>query len=495
MNDQHEIDDLTSRARKGVLWLASSTAIWQALSWVFTIIIARILLPSDYGLVALLNAITPYFILFVTFRLETWIVQEERFGQEEQQVLLTLLLLLAGIAGCVLFLLAPHLANFFEQEELLLLYRIFAFTFFFRAVRTLAEAMLRRELLFKPIAVMNMTVGITRNVLQLVLALSGFGYWALVAGLIFAELVECFWLFRLAKPSLRLRWDTQLVVKGLRFGMYAAGGSILWTLGFTIDDIAIGKFLGEEILGYYSMAFMLSELPLSKFNAVVGPVLLSYYSRLKSERDELFRIYLRVIQGIGMVLGPVLLGMAIVAPEVFLIILGSKWEPAIPMFQVLCTIWLLKAFCGNTSPMFFALGMPEKIFNFNLLNCLLLTPAFLFFTWRLGMPGVYLTWIALFPISVLYLVYEVIRSSTISVDRYIQNLVPPVVSTLAMSMCAILFRWVVGDSLHQVALLLGTMLTGAIAYAAVVWLCFSAEATGFYRVLRGTTASGGEEQQ
>ena len=442
-------------------------------------------MPSDYGLVALMNAVVPYFILLVTFRLDTWIVQEKAFGEVEQQSVLSLLLLLGTVASITLFLLAPYFASFFEQEELVVLYRVVAITFLFRAPRTLSEAMLRRDLVFKPIAIMNVTVGVVRNTLQLILALVGFGYWALVLGLVFAEIIECLWLMRLATPSFRLRWDGALISRSLRFGLFAAGGSILWTLGSTIDDIAIGKYLGEEILGFYSMAFMLSELPLSKFNNVVGPVLVSYYSRLKTEREELFRIFLRVIQGVGLVLGPVLLGMAIVAPELFGILLGSKWEPAIPMFQVLCTVWILKAFCGNTSPLFFALGLPQKIFNFNLLNCLLVAPAFLYLTPRYGMSGVYWTWIAFFPIAVLYLVFEVIRTSSITVGQYLRNLIPPLVSSLVMSMGALGFRGIVGDAAPLFVLLIGSMFTGAAAYAAVLLLLFREEAQGFYRVITG----------
>ena len=208
-------------AKKGFLWLLSTTAVWQVLSWVLTLLTARMLLPEDYGLIAMNDAFFPYLMMFTTCRLDAWILQRRELSQKQEQEMFSLLLVLGmamfaiGLAG------APLLALFYGEPRIQYPCQAAAIVFVLRALQVIPDTRLRRELCFKPIALTNLCVGVSRGILQLTLAYYGFAYWALVYGFIYSELVTAGVLVSLAGCPRKLGWNSKMYKEALRFGLAA----------------------------------------------------------------------------------------------------------------------------------------------------------------------------------------------------------------------------------------------------------------------------------
>lgn len=478
---------LNQKARSAFLWFASSTVAWQVVAWIVTLFVARILQPSDYGIFALLNTAVPYCVVISVFSLDSWIIQEEAFDERLQKSASTLLLTLGIVAAAVLWIAAPGLASFYGDPRLTDLYRLIAVVFPVRSIRTVAEALLRRELEFRPVSLIYLFVGVSRALLQLALAIQGHGYWALIIGFVYAEVVACVLFLVTAKPAIAICFDKEIFSRALRFGFYGTGGSIFWIAGTTLDDVAIGKFLGQEILGYYALAYMLTEMPLSKLNSVLSPILMPYYSKLREQVEELNRNFLQITKIITSVLGPVLLGVAATAADFMPLLFGEKWQPSVPMVQVLALMWMLRTIASTVSPLLLALNRPKYIFWYSAVSCLMVVPGFLILTPLYGINGVYATWLVLYPLGLTSLLYFLHRATGIGWRQFLRNFTAPIISAAVMFVAVIGFRQYVSGLWAELIGVIAEVLVGVIVYSAVLWSFFRDEVRNMIRTLRGVS--------
>lgn len=485
MNDDLDHKRTAKNALSGFFWLASSTAVWQSISWLFTLAIARILLPEDYGIMAFLQTATPYFVLMATLKLDAWIVQEEQLNATHLRTAFTLCCGFATVASFALVLAAPLLAEFYDDGRLTTLYRLLTISICCAALKTVPYGMLRRELRFKAISLVNLTVGLIKSLVQLSMALLGFGYWSLVVGLLLGDLLSCAALWWIARPTIGISGDRNVATTALRYGVYTTGATMLWTLGSTADDIAIGKFLGPETLGYYTVAFMLAEMPLSKISAVLTPILLPYYSRIRSSPENLAQTFMRIAQAIAGVLYPALVGLVLVSPQLIELALGKKWLPMVPMFQVLAIAWIFRSIGTTTSPLLYALGLPNKVFRFQLFSVALVVPSFFGLTYLSGMKGIYFTWCVLYPLSTFYLIAMLRDATGIEFMQFVRNLSPPLIAAALMSGIVLATNSMTNELLSLPTALCLMIVVGALSYAAVMRLCFRETYLDLYMSIQG----------
>jgi len=460
---------LTAKARTGFLWLGSTTAIWQVVSWALTLVTARLLLPEDYGLIALIETITPYLALVATLNLTTWMIQTQTFAEHQQAAMFTLVLLLGAIMTAVAFVAAPYIADFYHRPELAAPFKLVSITFLMRSVYALSDSLLRRDLNFKAISILNLVTGITRSILQLGLAYLGFGYWALVWGIVFRELVMMLSLCSIRKVKWKFEWDRDLYKQSLNFGATATLATITWIVFSTADKVIVGKLFGITILGFYSMAFYLTELPMSKINSVLRPVLLPYFSQLKAQPDELRQAFKRISSAYVGVIFPVLFGLALVAPDIVPLLLGKKWIPMIAFLQVICFASAVRVVLDLISPLLVALGRPEKEFQYNLLQALALPAAFFVLGKLLGINGIFISWLIVFPIISLYLLFTLKNVFQITPLEFLYNLRVPLAATSLMAVAVLLTANFSYSASNAIAHLVLKVVVGGVVYCAVYW--------------------------
>ena len=429
-----EIEQYTTQAKRGFFWIFSTTALWQFISWICTLLTIRVLHPEDYGLVALPDAIFPYLMMLATLRLDTWLVQTEHWTEHKQQAAQTLLIALALVSSALGLVAAPLLSTFYNAPDLLPVAQAMCLTFVPRALRVLPESRLRRELKFKPVAVGNLVVGIARGVLQVALAYLGFRYWTLIWGAIFNELALLIWMWASAGTTLRLRWDTAVFKDALSFGLSATASTVFWVIFSTADNLVVGKLFGTEMLGFYATAFMLTELPLSKLNTVLAPIMTPYYSKLRHNREELFRVFLRVNQTLVAIVAPALVGLAIVAPTMVAPVFGDQWAPMTTPLKVMCVVGVLRGLTANVSSLLFALNEPHKVLKVSGIMTLVLPASFYLLGKELEMNEIYLTWLLVYPILGPILFFSaVVEVSGIPLRKFVMNVYPPVIAVLVMA--------------------------------------------------------------
>lgn len=452
--------------RSSIAWLGSTTVLWQLWSWFVTLFTARLLTPADYGVLALAESVLPYLTLIANLGITHWVVQARRIDPADEREAFSLSLLSGTAVTAAALALTPWISAFYGSPDLERAWRLLSLCFIMHGVSAVPLSLLRREMNFKLLGIGNLCVALLRSSLQLLLAYLGYGYMSLVLGILFAELAEAAWLFtaRPVKPALVLR--ARHVRRILAFGVPATGAAVCGVVLATAPHMVIGKLFGVEALGYYAMAFYLSDLPLSKLNLVLRPIALSYWSKLQSSHAALRREFLRTVRGVMFVVFPIFVGVMLTAPEGVPLLLGPRWEPLVPALQLLCVVGLLRAAGDNTSLLFLALGRPQIDLLIGIVNVALLPLAFFLFALRFGSDGIYAAWLTVYPALLLLTLFFAKRLTAVSVTAWFRNLLPPAAAAAGMAVLVLLADLAL-DARSGRLLLAVKIGVGVISYAAL----------------------------
>lgn len=474
------LSELRTELSSGFLWFLSTTLIWQLISWGLTLVTARLLTPRDYGMMALVETILPYLVILSTLKVETWLVQRRNITIEDEDAAQTLLISQGILFGVFAYFSADLIARFYQEPALAAPFKCFALIFPFRALQLIPEARLRRELKFKLLGFTNLYIGAFRGIFQLALVIAGFQYWALVFGALVGEIARTIYLIFTAGTSKRFIFNFTIFSSIWTFGISAAGATIGWIIFSTSDNVVVGRLFGVETLGFYAMAYFLMDLPLSKVNTMIAPLVLPYYVKLRDHPRALRKTFLRSTASLVGIIAPVLTGAFAIAPLALPLLLGEKWRPLVMPFQGLALVGILKSIPVHTGNLLYALEKPNAVLKTSLLPAIVLPPAFLLFGYfgRLnlgndaGIVGIYLAWLLLYPVvGVHYSVNVACRAGDISIGKFFRKLIPATVGSLAI-LVTVMATDFLAQSFPPVLRLVIEVVLGALAYPLVIVIMF-----------------------
>lgn len=478
-------EDVHQQMRRGFLWILSTTALWQILSWILTLVTARLLVPGDYGLLAMIEAVMPYLIMLAAFKIDAWLIQGPNATPDEERTALFVVVSLGFTLSLVSFCASPLLAAYYHEPRLIAVARLLAPIFFLRSLQLVPEARLRRSMHFRSLALAVLAVNVLRGLLQIALALTGFAYWSLVCGMLFAEAANVLVFAQLAGFPRTGRWSPAAARAAFNFGASATGASLFWVIYSTADNLIVGRLFGTTVLGLYAMAFYLSDLPLSKINVVIGPLLLPFYSRLKHDRQALHAAYLKIIRSLLLLAAPVLVGLAVVAPIAVPLFLGDQWLGLIQPLQVLSAVGVLRALTVNTSSLFFAVGRPQPYFWWSASAAIVLPVSYYCLGSTLGLNGIFASWLVVYPLGcVIPLVYLTYRVVGVPIAGYLRAVMPPVAASIVIPFAVRGAEQISGGRVQAPLLLALEVMAGAVAYLLVLGILFPSVLGETLRLLR-----------
>jgi len=340
--------DIRRSTVSGLGWTASSQLLLQLTQFVFTAILARLLTPHDFGLIALVAVFIGFIGVFVDFGLTSALIQRPKVEDRHLNSAFWVNLAAGVVLMLLLIALAPALAAFFGQPQLLQLTIAMSPDFLLAALGIVQMALLQREMNFRRIAfVENLTVA-GSNALGISLALAGFGVWSLIALLLASTgfkssllWIECSW-----RP--RRSFDRSAAGDLWHYSSRLAGFNALSYWSRNADNLLIGKFIGATPLAFYNRAYNLMLLPVGLVAAVTSRVMYPVLSKLQEDRDRVKRVYLRAVGLIGFATFPAMIGLLVVAQPFIRTVYGPQWEPVVPILQILCIPSLLQCISRTT---------------------------------------------------------------------------------------------------------------------------------------------------
>jgi len=379
-------------ARSGAAGLA-----WQGLSYILgklvvllvTAVLARVLAPEDFGLLALALVFIAYADVVSDLGVAQALIYLPRSAATVRAALAVALacgLLLMAVGWAV----APGVAGFFGRGDVTPLCRVLCLALPLGALASVPEALLRRDLRFRRFGTAALVRAASTGAASVALAGAGLGVWALAWGLVIGNLVHCVLVWALAgiAPDLRV-WRVRRgeLAPVTRFGLPAAGGMLLAKLIFDLDYLIVGRELGAAALGYYTMAFRLPELAIINVFFVVSSVTFPLYSRARHDPERLRRGYLLSVRVQSLYGLPAGAGLAVLAPVVVPVLLGAGWAPAVAPLAALSVYAAIRSLSAGANDVYKAIGRPALSVWMSAVRLVLVAPALVVAT-RWGITGV-----------------------------------------------------------------------------------------------------------
>lgn len=474
-----------ARVVRSFAWQAGAVAVGQAVSWVATIVVIRLLSPSDFGLMAMVHLWMGFLLLASDLGIAAAAIQQQRLLTSDQlRVLFGLVLLTTGASAALTWGAAPVVAGFFGQPRVTALLRTTSAAFFFLSLYLLPQALLIRDLGFDRKARVEVLAATASALVSVTLALSGFGVWALVGGVLALHGVNAvaYQLIRpcLPRPSFALRSGLEI----LRFGGLTALSRILFWASGSVDVAIAGRVLGERLLGVYSVALSMALMPLNKLMPILTQVSFAAFSRIQDDRERVRRNVHRALQVVGMVVFPTFVGLAVVAPEAIPLILGKKWSEAVVPCQLLCAVFPLRPLTGVLAPALFGIGRPEVNVMNRALTLGVLGVAFLVGV-QWGLIGLCISWIVAYPPVVLVTSLLALKALEIPAREAAGDVAFFAFASGVMGAVLAVVRMVLGPTLSAPWLLACLVAAGLLLYAGILLLYKPRLLLEFRSIVRG----------
>jgi teichuronic acid exporter len=340
-------------------------------------------------------------------------------------------------------------------------------------------ALLQRAMDYKRLSVSEAVAALTQAVATVVAALAGLKYWSLVIGAILGKTTGAALNYYWQPVAFRApRWDQ--IRSAIRMGGQIATSRLAWSAYTQSDGIVVGRILGESALGTYQMALTLASAPAEKISTLImragGPL----FARIQNDAVLVRRYFGIILEGLAFAVFPLMLGLAMVAPDAVNTILGPKWVAvAAPLtwLAIFVTLRTVSALCDQV---LVSLRRTGFTMGMSLMNLALMPAAFLIAS-RWGINAVAASWLALSPVTVFPLILKVGRAADISIRNMITAVMPAVIASAAMlSTVALVRRWPTGGLSRSVVEICAR---GAI-YALVLSVFFRERVRRYIRFLR-----------
>lgn len=302
----------------------------------FTAIMARLLEPVAFGLIAMAGVILRFGSYFAQMGVGSALIQKKEVSEEDIRAAFTSAIFLGILFLVLVWFCAPLAIHIFDNEKIIPIIRVMALSFLITGLSTTAMSLLRRNLEFRSLAITEIiSYVIGYGIIGIFLAYNGFGVWSLVVGALSQStlLAILSYMFSRHKLSFIYRWKYYKP-------LYSFGGrisviSFFNFFGSNLDTLTIGHFIGAAPLGIYNRAFILVNLPMYYLTTSFSRVLFPSFSRVQKEIEQLKKAYLTTIMLFSAILLPTCLGISAASQEIVLLVLGEKWIAAIPVLQIL----------------------------------------------------------------------------------------------------------------------------------------------------------------
>jgi len=369
--------NLKSQAVSGGKWSGVSMGVRTALQFITLAVLARLLSPSDFGLMGMIMVVIGFAQAFADMGISNAIIHRQDATKDQ----LSSLYWLNIIAGIIVFFVvcasAPLVVGFYHEPRLYNLLYLTALIFLITPFGQQFQILMQKELRFNELAKIEIATSIVNSAVAIVLAFSGFGVYSLIWGQLAGTTTKVLMLLRTGLRNWRPGFHfSRRDLRGyLSFGLFQMGERTINYLSANIDYIIIGRFLGPSALGFYTLAYNLMIFPLTKINPIITKVAFPVFSIIQNDNDRLKRGYCKVINYISMLSFPMLAGMLVVAPEFIRLIYGTKWEPSIAVLQIFCFVGIFKSLGNPIGSILLAKGRADIGFYWNVFVVIMVSVA------------------------------------------------------------------------------------------------------------------------
>ena len=447
---------------RGVAWIATARWASQVFTWVSWLIVARLLSPEDYGLVGMAALYLGLITLLSEFGLGTAVLAIRELSREQISQLNGLAVLLGAASLVTSCVMAIPLGRFFHAPQLPLVVAAMSTVFVITSFKTVPLALLQRDLRFRALALVDLGQALVLAVGMIGFAVAGFRYWTLVCGAVLGALISTGAVLRLRHPP--LTWPRP---KSLKRAMTLSADVVIarlcWYASANADFVVAGRILGQAALGFYSVGWTLASISVDRVAALIGQVTPAFFSAVQRDPAAIRRYVLRITEGLALITFPVSLGLALVARDFVLVVLGPKWEATIAPLQVLAAYAAFRSITPLLPQVLQIIG-DSRFEMWRMVAAAVVMPiCFYVGGQRWGTVGLALAWVLVDPLFSFALYRRVFSRIGLSPKAYVVALWPALSGTALMA-AVVLAVGVFGGSERAGARLAAQIGAGVVTY-------------------------------
>jgi len=321
-----------------------------------TVVLARLLTPADFGLIAMVSVVVNFATMFKDAGLSMATVQKDKISHEQISTLFWINVLISVTLGLCVLIGSPLVARFYGKPELATVTVVLSISFILSGMSIQHAALLRRHMRFGSLAIVSIASRVITLAVTVLLALAGWRYWALLGGSLATALSRVILTFFLC-PWLPGKMQKGTGVRGmLKFGGHLTGFNFVNYFSRNADNILIGKFIGAEALGLYSKAYQIVYMPLTHIRNPINAVAIPALSSLKGDPERFQRYYGKVVFALAFFSMPVMAFCIMFPEELIRLIFGEQWLVMTDVFRLLAIAGFIQPVTGIRGALLIACG-------------------------------------------------------------------------------------------------------------------------------------------
>lgn len=466
LNTSKPLGDLKQKTVKGIFWSYLSFIGGKGLTFLTTIVLARLLLPEQFGIIGYCLIAIQYLDILNSAGIDSSLIARRENLEEAANAAFIANILLGLISFGLTWIIAPAVAEFFKTEEIIPVLRVLGLSLPLSGLGLVPDALIQRQLQFRTKLIPDMSRNFIKGLVSIILALLGMGVWSLVWGQIAGVLTGTVLAWMLAgwRPSWRFNPEATRAIAS--YGYYIVLIEVAGAFRSNVDYLLVGRILGAAALGYYTMAFRIPELLIRSLNNVIGSVSLPTLAITQSDQGKLHSFYFGYLRYLSIFVAPIAVGLAMTSALFIPLFLSDTWKFAVIPTALISLALGISALGYVPGVLYKAISRPEILNRLSLVKI----PLAVFILWystRWGINGVAAGQIAMSLISV---------SLDISIANYIMQykisdllkaIVPAVSSVLVMAIALFLVEFIPASDILKLTL---KVLIGALVYFGMLWL-------------------------
>lgn len=424
----------------GFFWKFMERICAQFVSFFITILLARILMPEDYGIISMILVFITIADVFVTSGFSSSLIQNKEADEKDFSTMFYLSLISAILIYIILYLLAPYIAKFYGMPQLSLILRVLALKLPIASINSIQHAYVSKKLIFKKFFFATLIGTIISGVVGVIMAYKGFGVWALVAQYLTNSFIDTAVLFITVPWRPKLLFSVKNASKMIKYGSKVTAAELISNIYTELRSLVIGKLYTSKDLAYYKRGNQFPELIINNIDSSMGSVLFPAISNNNTSKENVKNITRKAIKLSTYLIFPMMTGMFAVARPLINVLLTEKWAMAIGFMQIQCIIQMTKPISTANNQAIKALGRSDiflkmEIFKKSIGLCLL------FATMKISVKAIAYSMIVYSFIATIVNIYPNKKLMNYSIKEQVKDFLPSLFISTIMGVICYLFNY------------------------------------------------------
>lgn len=361
-------ESLKHKAASGMIWSAIQKYSTMLITFISGIILARLLMPEDYGAIGMLLIFMSLAEVFIDAGFGSALIQKKNPTQTDYSTVFYFNIVMSVILYAILFISAPAIAEFYRMPILCRVLRVQGLILFVYAFNIIQRNQIRKNLKFKLLSKVTITSSLISLFVTIIMAYMGFGVWALVVQYFLGAFIPCvfFWLTMNWKPTWEFSWTSFKELFG--FGSYMFLTHLFTTFSQRITGLLVGRWFNPATMGYYSKASAFSKYVTLSIAGAMIQTTYPLYASVQDDRERLINIVKRITSTLAYITVPMLSILILIAKPLIVFLYSDRWLPSVPYFQILCLGGMAGCLLSVNQQTIAAIGKSKVFFTWTIVK-------------------------------------------------------------------------------------------------------------------------------